>query len=154
MRASTLTPFLALAASSVSAQFLNQTAPFNLVLLSSNSTINGSALGACHEGAAIEGLCLGFASPFTLNYTASTNPTPTIGTYGYLTYELRGGNFNLSSPMSLIYNPTSNVAIPLFEPSNSGTEVAFLGDRLNIPGWIDDTVYPVSEVPKAYFRWL
>lgn len=34
-----------------------QSAPFNLVVHSHNRTLNGSLLGACHDGAAREALC-------------------------------------------------------------------------------------------------
>lgn len=65
-----------------------------------------------------------------------------------------GGNFNLSSPMSLSYNPSSNVAVPLFEPSDSGTEVAFKDDDLmGIPGFLDDTVSPPAYNATTYYRW-
>jgi len=112
MRASLLAA-LALAATA-SAQYLNQTAPFNLYLLSSNCTLNGTSLGTCHEGAAEEGICLGGLSPFTLNYTDTQTTSPTIG---YLTYLLEGGNFNLSSPMQLVFSINSNVAVPVLMPT-------------------------------------
>ncbi|KAG4418069.1 hypothetical protein IFR04_008806 [Cadophora malorum] len=38
-------------------KYLVQSTPFNLIVLSSNSTLNGTHLYACHEGAAIQGLC-------------------------------------------------------------------------------------------------
>jgi hypothetical protein len=87
----------AILAGASSAQYLNQTTPFNLVLLSPNTTINGSAVGGCHEGAAIQGFCLGRSSPFTFNYSSSFSMDPTIGTVGHLTFQLQGGNFNISS---------------------------------------------------------
>lgn len=72
-----------------------QSDPFYLVLQSDNSKLNGKTLGACHEGAAIEGLCvsskLAKAKPgyqtFQFNYTHNTP------NYGILTWELVGGNF-------------------------------------------------------------
>jgi hypothetical protein len=114
------------------------------------------------RSAAIEGLCIGasLSNPtavqtFNLNYSSSFTVDPAIGQVGYLTYELRGGNFNLSSPMQLSYNPFSNVAVPLFMPSESGTEVAFKSDDLmGIPGYLDDTVSPPSaNSPTTYYRW-
>lgn len=79
----------AFATSEVTAQYTNQSAPFNLVLLSANSTINGSLLSACHEGAAIEGLCLGGLSSesyaqYTFNYSAQATPDPVVGITGTL----------------------------------------------------------------------
>lgn len=152
---------LALAASQVSAQYLNQSAPFSLIITSDNSTINGSSLITCHEGAAIEGLCFGAivaggSSTYNFNYSSSVTPDPTIGVVGILTYELRGGNFNLSSPMQLTYNPASNVAVPMLTPSEGGQEVAFdANNKLTIPQYIDDTQAPAPNpyVPKPLYRW-
>jgi hypothetical protein len=56
--------------------------------------------------------------------------------------------------MTLSYNPTSNVAIPLFTPSESGTVVAVdPSGKLNIPSSLDDTVYPPVYDPKPVYRW-
>lgn len=164
MKASIITSVLALATSTVSGQYLNQSAPFQLVVLSGNSTINGSTLTPCHEGAAIEGLCLGgqlSSSPtwlYNLNSSsyASSPANTTIGVPGYLTYELEGGNFNVSEPMTLSYNPTSNVAVPLFSPESYGTLVAFDDSaKMNIQGYLDDRVYPPTAdgTSGAYYRW-
>lgn len=59
MRASVAFGGLLALTSGATAQYLNQTAPFALVVISSNTTYNGSTLAACHEGAAIESLCIG-----------------------------------------------------------------------------------------------
>jgi hypothetical protein len=165
MKSSVLGTFVIFTASAVVAQYTNQSAPFNLIVLSSNHTINGSSLGAYHEGAAIEGLCLGpppsAAGSSYQQFQFNTSNTPytgnkTIGAPGYLTYELRGGNFNVSEPMGLTYNPVSNVAVPEFFPgSDYATVVAFdCENKLNIQGYIDDRMLPVEygEV-KAYYRW-
>jgi hypothetical protein len=153
---------LALAISQVSAQFLNQSAPFALILTSDNDTINGSALIACHEGAAFEGLCIGAAvagaptTVYTFNFSSSEPVDPTIGVVGLLTYELEGGNFNVSSPMQLVYNPASNVAVPMLTPSYSGLEVAFDADnKLAIAQYIDDTEAPSPNPYNAQllYRW-
>jgi hypothetical protein len=115
--------------------FLNQTAPFQLKIISAdNSTLDGSSVFACHEGAAIEGLCHQgqlttvptSASTFTFNYTDSTQPQdPSIGVTGYLTYQLQGANFNVSEPMELTMLVSSNIAHPIFTPSETGSLVAF-----------------------------
>ncbi len=148
MRASTA--LLALGASLTSAQYYaNQSAPFYLQLSSSNTTVDGAILASCHEGAAIEGLCLGGGLPadssstYYLNYTTQQTPDPVLGYTGLLTWVLHGGNFELSSPLSLQFNPTSNVAAPLFTPSDNGQQVGFDQDGyLYIPGSVDDTVSP------------
>lgn len=109
------------------------------------------------------GLCIGatFDYPipasvetFNFNYSSTYTVDPNTRVVGWLTYELIGGNFNESSPMSLEYNPTSNVAVPEFTPSVSGTEVAFNSDNLmGIPGSLDDTVVPPAYKSALYFRW-
>jgi len=166
MRTSIITSVLALAASQVAAQdnyYSNQSAPFSLVVSSSNSSINGGILYACHEGAAIEGLCLGGASFFNtssaiynLNYSSQVTPDPVLGITGLLTWVLHGGNFNLSSPMQLSSTPTSNVGIPLFEPGgDDGTFVGFdKENKMFIGGYEDDTVSPIKYETKAYYRWF
>lgn len=82
-----------------------QSDPFYLVLQSSNSTLNGRTLFACHEGAAIEGLCLGPKqdkanvpySTFRFNYTKSTPKS------GLLTWTLKGSDFKSKrTPMLII----------------------------------------------------
>jgi hypothetical protein len=115
--------------------FPNQTAPFQLKIISAdNSTLNGSPLFACHEGAAIEGICNQgqmttiptSASTFTFNYSDATQQgDASIGTPGYLTYLLQGSNFNVSEPMELTILESSNVAHPIFSPSEIGQPVAF-----------------------------
>jgi hypothetical protein len=162
MRASIIAGLLVLATSQVSAQFTNQSAPFNLVVTSSNTTINGSWLIACHEGAAEEGLCVGAAvagdtpSVYNFNYSSSEYVDPAIGTVGILTYLLIGGNFNVSSPMQLAYNPASNVAVPLLLTGPTYQEVVLdAQNNLAIPGYIDDRVVPTSDPYSAqlYYRW-
>jgi hypothetical protein len=90
MRSSTL--IFAFAASRAVAQYTNQSALFNLVLSSSNKTLNGALLGACHEGAAIEGLCVNIGSSsaassynqYTFNTTSGETPDPALGITGLL----------------------------------------------------------------------
>lgn len=165
MRTFFLTSAIALVgASAVSAQYTNQSDPFNLIVLSSNSTVNGSVLYSCHEGAAIEGLCLGGAynppepaySRFTFNVTSTPyTGNASIGETGYLTYELQGANFVESEPLIFDYNPTSNVAVPLFYPQESGQLVAFdNNDLLNLQGYTDDTTSPITTAEIfTYYRW-
>lgn len=67
-----------------------------------------------------------------------------------------GGNFVLSEPLSLYFDPITNLALPLFEPGyEDATLVAFdLKNRLHIQGYIDDTVVPAKAGPtRAYYRW-
>lgn len=93
---------LAFAAGSY-AQNYNQSTPFYLILLSEDPTLNGTGLVACHEGAAIEGLCSAAAlniSQIANNYfqfnttTGFGSVNSSAGPVGYLTYALHGSNFN------------------------------------------------------------
>ncbi|KAH8748346.1 hypothetical protein BGZ57DRAFT_915978 [Hyaloscypha finlandica] len=161
MQTSILSLVLVLGAFQVVAQYTNQSAPFNLVLCSSNATLNGALLGACHEGAAIEGLCPSIGgnasasyNQFNFNYTSKQTPDPVFGITGLLTWELRGGNFNLSSPMSISTSLTSNVAVPLFTPGTQFTLIGFDNDNmLFIPQYYDDTVVPPKFGSKLLQRW-
>ena len=48
-----------------------QSADFNLVVQSRNKTLDGKLLGACHDGAAHEGLCIVGGANGNFNYTPS-----------------------------------------------------------------------------------
>jgi len=151
-----------------SAQYTNQSAPFYLhVLSSSNSTLNDTSLYPCHEGAAIEGLCLTGkingnwtnASQYHLNTTTQEGLVfnETLGEPGYLAWTLVGGNFIVDSALQLSARPASNVGLPLFFPGNSSAQlVAFDSDnRLNIQDYIDDrnvSSYGYGQA-QAYYRW-
>lgn len=159
MRASIITGLFAFAASQVTAQYLNQSAPFYLVLSSRNQTYDGSTLSACHEGAAIEGLCLGgklssTSVTYTFNTSSDATPDPILGPAGTVNYELRGGNFNLSSPLEITSPVTSNVAVPLFTPGLGSTSVGFDSEnRLFVFSYIDDTVSPPEYKVQGFYRW-
>jgi len=163
MRASVIAGCMfAFAMSHVSAQYyINQTAPFNLVLLSSNETYNGSTLTAVHEGAAIEGIAPGVAftpnapaTPFYFNYSSQETPDPVLGYSGLLIYNLNVG-FIVSEPMRLSINPTSDVALPLFFPDVDNYQtVGFDKDGLMfIASYVDDTVDPPKYETMALYRW-
>ncbi|KAE9366799.1 hypothetical protein N431DRAFT_548528 [Stipitochalara longipes BDJ] len=161
---STIALILALAFSISHAVAQNQTAPFNLVISSANKTLDGTFLGACHEGAAYEGLCPGPANAtaeynqYALNFTASDTPDPVLGITGQLTWVLQGGNFNLSSPLSIVADLISNVAIPIFVPGyGPGAPTTTIGfdkdNKLFVPQSYDDTVVPRKLDPKPIQRW-
>lgn len=152
---------LFLAASAV-AQFDKQSAPFHLVIVSDNKTVDGDTLSSCHEGAAIESLCLSNSNSNSKPQPAppgiyTFNTSDTQSTSGYLTYELHGGNFNESEALTLSYSPTTNVALPLFFPGagSSALTVSFDDkDLLNIQSYVDDTVSPpIAGDFKPYYRW-
>jgi hypothetical protein len=158
---------LALTAS-VSAQYDNQSAPFNLVVISDDSSVDGDTLAACHTGAAIESLCLSNsnstskpspidAALFQFNTSDSViTPNETLGKSGWLTYELRGSNFNVSEAMGLYTDYSTNVGLPLFSPGSADAmNVAFdSDDLLNVQNYVDDTQDPpVAGNYTAYYRW-
>ncbi|CZS97688.1 related to heatshock protein Hsp150 [Rhynchosporium agropyri] len=162
MHLSILTSCLALA-TGISAQYYNVTSkPFQLILQSSNRTLNGKGLFACHEGAGIEGLCVGTSGPSSTSDTYNFNTTyqqqtnqGLPGQTGLVTWLLRGGNFNVSSSLQLAPSPTSDVAVPLFFPGDQG----FSGygfdkkDKLFVAGYLDNTVSPPVYKAQAYYRW-
>lgn len=161
-------PILAFAlAASTSAQYLNQSKPFHLVLVSKNNTINGDTLSACHTGAAIESLCLSNSnstskpSPiapavFTFNTSDSVFvPNVTLGVPGIVTYQLPA-NPPIPESLGLSFDPTTNVALPLLWPGDTlATTMAFDSKNLlNIQGYVDDTVSPiVAGNYTAYYSW-
>ncbi|KAI9730319.1 MAG: hypothetical protein M1818_008222 [Claussenomyces sp. TS43310] len=161
MKSALITGLVALASTAFASQYTNQSDPFYLTVKSRNATLNGSTLEACHEGAALEGLCLGASRTtsriFTYNFNTSDNALPanaSLGVQGILTYVLQGSNFNESEPLELSINPVSNVAVPLFTPSETGTTVAFdAHERLNIQGYVDDRTDPASYHTQAFYRW-
>ncbi|KAF4628641.1 hypothetical protein G7Y89_g9516 [Cudoniella acicularis] len=107
------------------------------------------------KGAAIEGLCVGGpVNTYSGQYYFNTSSVPDVNTTGLLTWELHGGNFNLSSPMDFSYNPASNVAVPLFTPSETGTNVAFdERNRMNLQQYLDDTKPLPNYAVKPLYRW-
>jgi len=137
-------------------------APFALVLQSMNTTLNNTVLTGCHEGAAIEGLCASY-SPLSF-YTSNSSlkaPTYTFNTSsisttdpqpGVLIFELGGYNFNYSLPLSFSYNPTSNVAIPLFTPADGDQFVFSDTNLLGVQGFVNDTQTPIKFGPQFVVR--
>ncbi|KAF3006767.1 hypothetical protein E8E13_010089 [Curvularia kusanoi] len=162
---SALLPFLAAAHAQL---FYNETsAPFNLVLTSDNSTINGTTLSACHTGAALESLCLsqggGVSNPNPLpavqfNFNTSTDPfTPnaTLGTPGILTWTLKTSSFDVPSSVYFFYDPTTDAALPLLKPGQDDSQILAFDDqdRLNVQGYVDYTANPPNSTSvKAYYR--
>jgi len=125
---------------------IKQSANFNLVVQSKNKTLNGKFLGACHDGAAFEGLCVvdGATDPrenyvsFQFNTTRSfCTETNSTGTFdvpcggdpvdpalqtGLITWWLNYGGTDsparVSQAFHLIYFPWSNVAMTQIEFSD------------------------------------
>jgi hypothetical protein len=87
--------------------------PFFLQLRSSNDTFNNRYLFACNTGAATETLCHGgelsprSAATFTWASTYAPNT-------GVLIRNMELGGRSVSAPMSLVFNPGTNVALSWF----------------------------------------
>lgn len=99
-----------------------QSAPFNLILSSTNETLDGSQLSSGHAGAAIEELLIGnqtiVQSPSTIfNFNETVYPGQTSPATGKLVWELHGGNFNVSQALGFSYNPFFDSAVPQFGAS-------------------------------------
>ncbi|KAK0674238.1 hypothetical protein QBC41DRAFT_51861 [Cercophora samala] len=147
--------------SSVLAQFqgttYNQTGPFLLrVVAADNDTLVGKYLTTCRAGAAIESLCIGsndvnnFTLSFYYNYTiVNGQPSKT----GFLTWWLpvisAEGPMTISEPMSLVFEPGSNVALPMFTPTQAGTPVGWENDALFIAAPYDDSKFRPNVYPNA-----
>ncbi|KAF1961111.1 hypothetical protein CC80DRAFT_488457 [Byssothecium circinans] len=129
--------------------------PFRLFLKSSNSSLNGTAIGACHQGAATEGACITnerITDPvqsYTTFYHATSSSSSNNSTYdapGLLYWNLTS-NIVAPSSMRFIQRWTSNLATPIFLPGNaSTTTVHFAKDceEMYLPRGLDDTVSPPS----------
>ncbi|KAI1373845.1 hypothetical protein F4677DRAFT_428432 [Hypoxylon crocopeplum] len=155
--------FLASAFGLASAQsYPNQSAPFNLVLQSSeNSTLNGMKLSACHTGAAVESLCLDVSSSepqwqtFYFNASAEAPTDPNYLIAGLVTWTFTGGIpvFTQNTAIGFNYNPASNLVFPIFnlgvQQTFSFTEDGFLAVGANI----NDAVSP-PEPFENYITYL
>ncbi|KAK4087937.1 hypothetical protein PCL_06652 [Purpureocillium lilacinum] len=138
-----------------------QSKPFNLVLQSSDKSLNGQQLAACHSGAAIESLCLAGSSgaKFFLNTTqGSTSPLKQYDPAGVLIWNLPiGGDGGVESePMSFYTDPSTNVALPLFEPGYGRQYVAAESKtgRLAVLSYLDDShTPPTGDKVRALSNW-
>lgn len=171
------TALLAALAALASTASARQSDRFYLVAVSDNPKVNGTYFYACHEGAAIEALCVGGKKPdknpavdtYRLNNTAS------MPNQGVLSWLLVGSDFKgssyfhppttvfqakedfvpVSEPMSLYASPSTNVALPLFQPGYDTQYVGFdKEDKLYISYYIDDTVTPPKTgKSKKLYNW-
>ncbi|KAJ5667782.1 uncharacterized protein N7477_006352 [Penicillium maclennaniae] len=139
-----------------------QSKPFNLVIQSAKKSIDGQKLAACHSGAAIESLCLaGSGSNFHLNTTQGEQaPIKGQGIPGTLVWRLpytgEGNKIEYESePMSFYSDPSTNVAMPLFEPGYDVQSVMFDKDgKMGIYSYLDDTVSPpTGDKVKILRNW-
>lgn len=122
------------------------------------------ALGACHEGAAIEGLCLTGekqsdpAHSYTTFYHATSPDQPAVDNAGILYWNLTV-NLNQTVPSAMRFSTdvTSNLAIPILMPGNSTYTTVYFTDGgcMYIPRAIDDTVSPPTYIspPQKLENW-
>lgn len=161
-----------LASSPVLAQTTTQSDPFFLKISSSNSSLDGRYLYACHSGAATETLCLGAASTPAANRDSATffwNTTSydnIPSSTGVLVWNLKlaigsdGTQVVVSSPMTLQYNPGTNVAVTWFSPGypDPRSNVGFNNTSLFVDAYPDDStfqdgVYPANQVGRQATSW-
>lgn len=152
-----------------------QSAAFNLVILSNNATLNGSLLGACHDGAAHESVCLVNGAQNPTDYFVSWQHNTTIstctdtndtGTYpvpcpwdpnpdiahlpGPITWWMPytsgdGTILRANQAVYLEYLPWTNVAQAQVSFS-TGSDVVFdLDEKLGVVAYQDDRLEPEYE---------
>ncbi|KAJ5730603.1 uncharacterized protein N7483_005111 [Penicillium malachiteum] len=128
-----------------------QSKPFHLVITAAaKKTYNGQELAACHTGAAIESLCLAgtAGSEFYLNTTKGEEPAiKGEGLSGTLIWNLPyNGDEYESEPMSFYSDPSTNVAMLLFEPGYTQQEVFFdKTSQMAIYSYYNDAVTPPTD---------
>ncbi|KAL6705385.1 hypothetical protein ACN47E_007034 [Coniothyrium glycines] len=125
---------------------------FRLVLSSSNSTLDGQVLGACHQGAAVESLCTFFSetvedpvrnyNTFWHNvssaYDQPANAVDTAGVLGWLL--VISDDFKVPSTMSFSPAfPAADVADMIFSPGPAASPYTLLS--------FDEDDYLYVEVP-------
>ncbi|KAH8648462.1 hypothetical protein BX600DRAFT_475299 [Xylariales sp. PMI_506] len=135
-----------------------------------NSSIDGW-LGACHTGAGIEALCYAPAPvenftgsyEFYFNYTGYTQVNGSeVGVLSWkLPVNINGTVEEIPSALSLVYQPNSNVAAPMFGFGSGGSlPVGFdEAGKLFVWNYIDDSTFVPGEFPEttgngtAYYNW-
>lgn len=136
-----------------------QSKPFNLIIKASDNSLDGQKFSACHTGAAIESLCISGdkGSEFFFNTTKGSNsPLDGYEPSSTLVWNLPIGNGEpVSEPMSFYYDPSTNVALPLFQPTETRQYVTVdKNDQLALFSNSDDTVTPpVSTKTTALKNW-
>ncbi|KAK7185334.1 hypothetical protein DPSP01_011127 [Paraphaeosphaeria sporulosa] len=159
---------LATLASSALAQYDQNSKPFRLFIKSDNATWDGTTLGTCHQGAAIEGLCptgnthanSSFSYDTFYHATQLDPPSPGIDgdPDGLLLWNLtvNGGEI-VPSGMQFSSDLLSDVATPIFYPGNdTASSISFSSDgSMYIGRYRDDTVTPPVQLdpPQKIENW-
>ena len=166
---SMLALLLARATPSSAQYYTNQSAPFYLTTAPCANTSTASEfLYSCHSGAAIEQLCLvgdrngtidARYGQYYLNFSSDflVNGFEVGNLVWNMPYTINETTFNESESLNFYFNPTSNVADLLFEPSFDGAvNLGFDADnKMFIYNYVDDSVSPpnASGGYKAYYQW-
>lgn len=117
--------------------------------MDANRNHHSTVLAPCHQGAAIEGLCLGgkLSDPPAGTFYHNVSDSATSGaadTDGTLCYDLQIGSGPVPSTMRLYTSVTTNVAVAIFMPGarNPSTVSFEENGSMYIPTAFDDTVSP------------
>ena len=124
-----------------------QSKPFRLQLVSSDKALDGKGIAACHTGAAIESLCIVKGKGVNLYFNTTEGDTEQAPGYtktGALIYNLPINPTPVSSPMSFSYEPSTNVALPLFTPGYETQYIAFekKNSLMTIFSYVNDSTNP------------
>jgi hypothetical protein len=142
--------------------YLNQSAPFNLILSSTaNTTLDGLKLGACHSGASVESLCVYTGSASDNFYTFYFNTSTTLPSdpsslpTGLLTWTLKSGTIEFNEAVTFLYNIASNLAFPMVWPSltNQQTFTFTSEDLLAVPAYVNDAIEPPAPYTGGVTFW-
>ncbi|KAK4160669.1 cell wall protein RHD3 [Cladorrhinum sp. PSN259] len=142
--------------------FPNQSAPYNLKLISDDPTLGGKFLWACHSGAAIEQLCVSdtaatSAGTFYLNTSdyGSIEGYKTGALVWNLPYGGEGSNLIASSALRYGWNPATNVVPCYFLPGDTGSDITNVGldseNKLFVPTYVDDVITPNGS--QLFYKW-
>ncbi|CZS97690.1 uncharacterized protein RAG0_06643 [Rhynchosporium agropyri] len=154
-----------------------RSAPFNLIVLSSNSTLNGTHLFACHEGAAVKALCTNSSrylrqgpNPpplepsivrFFQNHTTksrSEEANKTGYAFGELTWDFPNMPHSLGMKAGL-QDKESNVLVPVFLPTNVHSNLITFDkeDKLFVWTWSQKESVSkntaMNREQKAFYDW-
>ena len=155
----------------------NRSDPFNLIFISDDQELNGTGISTCHEGAAIDGLCISGnrtlpslvqREVFTHNTSSDSTSDTDADAAGPLLWTWTiGANQTIESALSFRFTLSSNVAHPWFFPAG-GSQIpgAVSFDACNqmyMLRQVDDTVVPPSQnkpnqgapkwPPKKDYHW-
>jgi hypothetical protein len=135
--------------------------PFRLVLAApkdanASTKYNGKYLAACHQGAAIKGLCVSNSTDAKSGTVFYLKANDVKSQSGELALDQTvNGNQTVPTLFSMTYYATSNVAVPVFSPAaSSNFPVVFDQDgTLGYKMYKDDTTVPPTETDWIVKNW-